>query len=609
MVWSNTSSVVTTISAGCNPPYHSSPDEPCGTECIGKPKGSRYYCCCTGDLCNQKFRLPDVEINPNPTTSINQTSEVEFQLSTENGSGNLWPVIPLLFIITVVIAYIYRYKKSSNCTSRNIDPGINPLDYIQDNRRIKPVSENLTDRELNELRNSRDISILAPFQPALHAGFLNNDGNNNNPNFGPNNSGQHLQQAVIPMTNHDDANQFSASNGISRNQAAHHAVNLPRIDLKSIELLEIVGKGRFGVVWKAIERGTTVEIAVKIIAPCDQQSWLNEIQIYTFYRVRHRNVLNFIYADAHVESESYWLLVEYAPKGSLYSYLKQNLINWEEFRRIALGIVHGLSHLHEADVAHRDFKSKNVLLRKDLTPCITDFGVAAILDSRSGSQIDQKKKFLQVGTPRYMAPEVLECSVTFTKASFTKIDVYALSLVLWELLSRCSTVNKPLNQSSQAHEYQSNGTSVMSAENDTELQAHLYPCPPPPGPFLSSSSEASLNDLQDASSNMVNQHVEMEKQQVHNSMGDTIANDTSDSNIEPFMLPFQDKVGTNPDIERMRQVVVVEKRRPKIKDHWREYPTAIYCRAIEDGWEYDYDARISASCYVERLENLPHNVM
>ncbi|MCZ8632476.1 MAG: protein kinase, partial [Spiroplasma sp. Tabriz.8] len=71
------------------------------------------------------------------------------------------------------------------------------------------------------------------------------------------------------------------------------------------------------------------------------------------------------------------------------------------------------------------------------SPCITDFGVAEMLDITSGSQIEHRKKFLQVGTPRYMAPEVLECSVTFTKTSFTKIDVYALSLVLWELLSRC----------------------------------------------------------------------------------------------------------------------------------------------------------------------------
>ena len=87
----------------------------------------------------------------------------------------------------------------------------------------------------------------------------------------------------------------------------------------------------------------------------------------------------------------YWILSEYYDHGSLSDYLKGHLVSWPEALRIAEGVARGLAHLHEEAplcraagvgqkpaVAHRDFKSKNVLLRRDLTPCVADFGLALI---------------------------------------------------------------------------------------------------------------------------------------------------------------------------------------------------------------------------------------
>lgn len=85
-------------------------------------------------------------------------------------------------------------------------------------------------------------------------------------------------------------------------------------------------------------------------------------------------------------------------------------------------------------VAHRDFKSKNVLLRPDLTACIADFGLAHIFYPSKLVGTNHG----QVGTRRYMAPEVLDGAVTFTRDNFQRIDMYACGLVLWELASRCS---------------------------------------------------------------------------------------------------------------------------------------------------------------------------
>ncbi|KAK6035963.1 hypothetical protein COOONC_26532 [Cooperia oncophora] len=114
--------------------------------------------------------------------------------------------------------------------------------------------------------------------------------------------------------------------------------------------------------------------------------------------------------------------------------------------RIMSGMLEGLAFLHEAQgnkftVVHRDIKSKNILLTSvesandkelALTACIADFGLAAVFSS---PQIDDQVTG-QVGTFRYMSPEVLEGATEFTVPAFQRIDVYAMALVLWEVLSR-----------------------------------------------------------------------------------------------------------------------------------------------------------------------------
>ncbi|NXC20951.1 AVR2A protein, partial [Corythaeola cristata] len=82
----------------------------------------------------------------------------------------------------------------------------------------------------------------------------------------------------------------------------------------------------------------------------------------------------------------------------------------------------------------RDIKSKNVLLKNNLTACIADFGLA--LKFEAGKSAGDTHG--QVGTRRYMAPEVLEGAINFQRDAFLRIDMYAMGLVLWELASRCT---------------------------------------------------------------------------------------------------------------------------------------------------------------------------
>ncbi|KAJ6649448.1 Activin receptor type-2B [Pseudolycoriella hygida] len=216
-------------------------------------------------------------------------------------------------------------------------------------------------------------------------------------------------------------------------------LNSPR----PIHLIEQKAGGRFGAVWRA--QFKSEEVAVKIFPLQDKDSWQSEQEIFKLPRMKHLNILEYIGVEKHSETNEFWLITAYHSLGSLCDYLKVHTVSWSELCKIAESMARGLTHLHEefpatkADglkpaVAHRDFKSKNVLLKADLTACIADFGLALIFEP--GKPCGETHG--QVGTRRYMAPEVLEGAINFTRDAFLRIDVYACGLVLWELVSRCT---------------------------------------------------------------------------------------------------------------------------------------------------------------------------
>ena len=191
----------------------------------------------------------------------------------------------------------------------------------------------------------------------------------------------------------------------------------PCLAFRQIQLIEMKARGRFGTVWKAQMKPE--EVAVKFFPMQDKHS-----------------------ENSHTD---FWLITAYHHHGSLCDYLKSHTVTWPELCKIAETMSRGLMHLHDEisdgkgeglkpAIAHRDFKSKNVLLKDDLTACIADFGLALIFTP--GKPCGDTHG--QVGTRRYMAPEILEGAINFTRDSFLRIDVYACGLVLWELASRCT---------------------------------------------------------------------------------------------------------------------------------------------------------------------------
>jgi len=154
-----------------------------------------------------------------------------------------------------------------------------------------------------------------------------------------------------------------------------------------IQLLEVKASGRFGCVWKAQTCDGSF-VAVKIFPPSDRQSWMAERGFYSLPLIASNcSILRFI--GAEMNGSDYWLVTDYHDHGSLYDYLKRDVVTVSELLKIALSMCHGLAFLHtpmstKPQVAHRDFKSRNVLIRQDLTACIADFGLALILDQYPG---------------------------------------------------------------------------------------------------------------------------------------------------------------------------------------------------------------------------------
>ncbi|CAH1971214.1 unnamed protein product [Acanthoscelides obtectus] len=297
----------------------------------------------------------------------------------------------------------------------------------------------------------------------------------------------------------------------------------PFLDTRPIQLLEIKARGRFGAVWKA--QFKTEEVAVKIFPIQDKQSWQTEQDIFKLAYMDHPNILHYIGVEKRGDNlqAEFWLITAYHDKGSLCDYLKAHTLTWNELCRVAETMSRGLMHLHEAipgrlpgepskpSVAHRDFKSKNVLLKSDMTACIADFGLAIIF--KPGESCGDTHG--QVGTRRYMAPEVLEGAINFTSDAFLRIDMYACGLVLWELASRCTAQDGP---------------------------------------------------------------------------------------VPEYRLPFEEEVGQHPTLEDMQEAVVQRKVRPHIQKHWRHHAgLASMCDTMEECWDHDAEARLSASCVMERV--------
>lgn len=221
---------------------------------------------------------------------------------------------------------------------------------------------------------------------------------------------------------------------------------------KEIELVETIGKGRYGEVWKGVWNGDLV--AVKIFFSRDEESFDRETKIYSTVLLRHENILGYYGSDCTSRNSctQHWLVTHYHLNGSLYDYLnRQESLSTAQTYTILMSALTGLVHLHKKihgtqgkpAIAHRDVKSKNILVRNDGTCVIADFGLAV---TQEATGVLDEHSNARVGTRRYMSPEVLDGSIESHKSidAYKQGDIYSFALVMWEVLRRTRSVDNDL---------------------------------------------------------------------------------------------------------------------------------------------------------------------
>ncbi|KAK7431908.1 Protein kinase of the Mitotic Exit Network [Neonectria magnoliae] len=196
--------------------------------------------------------------------------------------------------------------------------------------------------------------------------------------------------------------------------------------LKDYRLGECLGKGAFGSVYKAFNWGTGEAVAVKQIKLADlpkSELRMIESEIDLLKNLHHDNIVKYLGFVKSVDCLN--IILEYCENGSLHSICKA----YGKFPENLVGVymtqvLYGLHYLHDQGVIHRDIKGANILTTKDGTVKLADFGV-----STSTLAGGQDKEAQVVGTPYWMAPEIIQLS-----GASSASDIWSVGCTVIELL-------------------------------------------------------------------------------------------------------------------------------------------------------------------------------
>ncbi|XP_059688727.1 anti-Muellerian hormone type-2 receptor [Gavia stellata] len=308
----------------------------------------------------------------------------------------------------------------------------------------------------------------------------------------------------------------------------------PSPDLPALHFLQVLQTGRFSAVW----RGTLQQrpVAIKAFVAGAAGRFAAERAVHGLPLMEHDNVARLLGTrGAGPRARGGLLVLQLYPAGSLRHFLGQHVGTWAGSVRLALSLARGLAFLHQElwrdglykpSVVHRDLSSQNVLVREDGTCAIGDFGLALALPPRAqaGTSARHAVPIRKAGTQRYLAPEILDESLDLRAwgRALRQADVYALALLLWEILSRC--------------------------------QAPSDPGAPVPA----------------------------------------------------FRLAYEAELGASPTGAQLRRLAVEERRRPLIPPAWHRAPQpgGALPELLEDCWDPDPEARLSAERALQRLQRL-----
>ncbi|KAM6174689.1 myosin-IIIb [Erethizon dorsatum] len=202
------------------------------------------------------------------------------------------------------------------------------------------------------------------------------------------------------------------------------------------EIIETIGKGTYGKVYKVTNKKDGSLAAVKILDPISDMDEEIEAEYNILqFLPNHPNVVKFygmFYRADHCVGGQLWLVLELCNGGSVTDLVKGLLRSGQRLDEavisyILYGALLGLQHLHNNRIIHRDVKGNNILLTTEGGVKLVDFGVSAQLTST------RLRRNTSVGTPFWMAPEVIACEQQYDSSYDARCDVWSLGITAIEL--------------------------------------------------------------------------------------------------------------------------------------------------------------------------------